>query len=301
MKQYLVIGICLCLILVAGCNVVKKEDKETFLEKTSIELDSVTKKELLESLKKEKDIKQRYKEVIKVLKNSDIASDKFDFQEKQKFCNSILQAIKDSKVELIYPSVHTDNYDNYELQKHLKKCSIKNPETIERAITYIRPPDFNHRLNWRLVPYEEKTNKYIAEKMKSSFDYRLYKEELDNNHENGEEVLLFSDGFYSEIQNSPWGTVKFAIFNPNTCKFLGDTVNSSAHNKILLKKYGANSNYIYGLIKYKGKNYIYQVDIANDEDKRVMLQIESLNVTKKLILNNCIIYKQSKENYKLWN
>lgn len=187
--------------------------------------------------------------------------------------------------------VHTDNFNGAELQKYLKPCLIKNNSTIERAIHYIRPPDFNHKLNWRHVPYKDKTEKYYAEKMKSFFDYRLYKDELDNNPENGKEILLFSDGYYSKILNEPWTTVKLAVFNPNTCEYLGDTVESSAHNKILFKKYAAHSNYSYGLIKYNGKTYIYHLSFEDKKKERPMLMIYSLHLDKSLILADCIIYK----------
>lgn len=244
MKKYLKIVICLGLALVAGCNLVKKEDKETFSQKNyRLAIKEMKKTEdkygnviLYEEEKLEKDKHQwkvkRYP-FSKQSTQKDLEKRIKYHNKKIKFCKAFYKDFMNNKnLEIVEPVVRTDDYKDKKLGAYLNKCP-----KIKKDLKEIKRFD------------------KVGGVTISSFDFRVYDIDFDNMNNGYRSNIMYRGGNYNKEKNEGQLYDGYSVIDFNKCKRLTGGSSPEMFDYFTRERTGN----IGGVIKYKGDYYFYYV------------------------------------------
>ncbi len=198
----------------------------------------------------EKTIEQKKAVIIKIMSAVELKLSKYykEFGYDLNFCTAFLKNFKEQKgIEHIKPILETDDYNDPKLQAYLSKC----PKiSLNKKVTYVP------RI-WEMIkelPEEEQEqygHVYYATK-----GFKLYKVNIDNSEKNGDEYVLYSEGFYEEKLKRFDDKGKYSIAYLETCEVKGG-VGTWAQFNYEKKKQIENYN---GILRYKGKIYVFDLN-----------------------------------------
>lgn len=187
-------------------------------------------------------------------------------QDSQKFCSDFLKDFSQQKnISHIKPIIEVDNYEDKQLQAILRKCPHN-----EFNITYViyHPSMMNE-----LVEAEKRGEKITSKDMEAlggvryeaTKAFRLFKVNIDNDAANGDEYVLYAEGYFNKERNA-------YLFNTYTVidlKKCEDDVRAYVGSPDDIKNKSNAKNYN-GIIRYRGRNYIFA--LLQNEGNRLILK-----------------------------
>lgn len=279
LKYFILYIVIVISIIICGCN--KADNKQPIKQSEVNNLNAMPREEQL-NLIKLTDSKTVYKHIHGELIKSNLHLDNnMILSQKEKIrCNEFLNDFTNHKnIEIIEPTVYTNNFKDEKLQLYWKKC-----------------PYFAKRLN-KYIPYSTGSMVYPVDKQENyqrsesyytygHYNYRLFDIDIDNNAKNGKQALFYAGGFYhSDNLKSIYNSVDdlFFLIDFKSCK-----VNRIEDFKATTDPYTLKSTGLYnGIVKYQSKYYIFEYNSNKKETKKIDL----LNIYKWDKKNNNINYK----------
>lgn len=206
-------------------------------------------------------------------------------QDGQKFCSDFLKDFSQQKnISYINPIIEADNCEDKRLQAVLGKCPHN-----EFNITYvIYHPSMMNELTEAEARGKKISNRDMEElggvRYEATKNYRLFKVDIDNDTTNGDEYVLYAEGYFSKERNAYWYNT-YTIIDLINCEVVAEAYVGNPDN---LKNKSNAKNYN-GIIRYRGKYYIY--DLQKNNDTRLILIRYSKNNNN---LNSLCGYSKSK-------
>jgi hypothetical protein len=204
-------------------------------------------------------------------------------QDDKKFCAAFLDDFTNQKgIEYIKPNVEVDNYDDPRLQEYLKGCPSRN---------FHKVTDYHSHTLQAIVDTEQSLGRALSEEELKEYDvidfyatknFKLYKVDIDNDAKNGEEYVLYAEDFYNGGINQYDISGAYIIIDLENCKDRGGFPAGALYN---YKKERQIEEYN-GIIKYKGKYYVYR--LYKDYKKPARDFLELAKYTEKFGIRNSI-------------
>ena len=179
----------------------------------------------------------------------------YDKESVDALCKVFLKDFKERRdIEFIEPIIQTDDYNNPELQAYLSKC----PKLQLNKSIDVEPRIADTLEGLSEEELEEELEK-IGTAWYTTYNFKLYHVDMDNNPENGKEYVFYGEMGYSERratqEKEEGGGMhgEYRIVDLERCKGLGVTWVSKSIGYYTRKPTGKYN----GILKYKGKYYIY--------------------------------------------
>jgi len=190
--------------------------------------------------------------IIKIMKQGTF---EVKMQQNEKFCAAFLEDFKEQKgIEHIMPIVEADDYNDPKLQAYLKLCP---------KLQFNKTYELRHTTGMQEIAAKEKKGKKLTDKdweEAGAIDYyatknfKLYKVNIDNNAENGDEYVFYAEGYKNIANNYTYGG--YTIVDLKKCERDGGANTIDPYDYIK-KKPIENYN---GIIKYQGEYYIFKLE-----------------------------------------
>lgn len=155
------------------------------------------------------------------------------------FCEDFLEGAKSRKIEFIQPILKTNNYKDPKLQSFIKKCrKFKTGEVS--GVTF-----------WSTI------NKTMLKEMEfyATYNFRLYRVDIDHNPANGEEYVFYAEGYYSPKWNYLPDAI-YRIVDFEKCEIKGQKAMNDTIDYYSRKPTG----HYNGILKYQGRYFIYSIE-----------------------------------------
>ncbi|AZO94536.1 hypothetical protein [Halocella sp. SP3-1] len=159
-----------------------------------------------------------------------------------KFARQFYEDFINGRVEFIKPEYRTDDINDPEFQKYLKKY-----------------PQFKF-VDFEIIGNEED---FMTHNEKyAHYNFKIYQINFDNNEENGKEDVFYSSGYYNEDED--YGHSVYSILNEkNNVTIPYHESNASMGGQYVSPEYEGRDKIrtkdYHGIIKYKDRYYIYEV------------------------------------------
>jgi len=199
----------------------------------------------------DKKIELKKAAIIKIMKQGKF---KAYIQDDPKLCSAFLNDfVVQKNIEHIKPIVEADNYDDPKLQSYLKKCPNK---------------EF-HKSVWAENPAQmrscEEGDDSCGMVYYATRNFKLYRVNVDNNIKNGEEYVLYAEG-YKHIDINKYTYGGYNIIDLKKCEIRGIVHTRDPFDYV---KQQPIENYN-GIIEYRGEYYVFE--LREDTGRRLILQ-----------------------------
>lgn len=177
-------------------------------------------------------------------------------QKDEKFCAAFLDDFTKQKgIEYIKPIVEVNDYNDPKLQDYFKQCPNKDfhkTAEISHARTLQEIAGKEQMLGRSLS--DEELEEYGGIDFYATKNFKLYKVNIDNDAKNGDEYVLYAEGFYNDIINR-YTYGGYRIIDLQQCRFRGGV---SSNDPFDYKNKKPIENYN-GIIKYMGEYYVFDL------------------------------------------
>ena len=204
------------------------------------------------------------KKALEVVKKDKYAIDT-QLSLSEAFCTEMLEDFKSGNgFEYIEPDIQTDDYNNSALMDATKECRKKYPYINIVMV----PPDLY--LQKHIYASDRYTEYARKNAWMSHWGYRWYELDFDGNASNGKENLFYQSGYILMVKDKKRPSRNYyeydeiRLYSKNQCKPMFGLQVSSLYNE---KK--ERTRYLNGVVKYKNKYYIYELNDYGDPSDKV--------------------------------
>lgn len=215
----------------------------------------------------DRDVEQKKTAIMKIMSQGTFET---YIQENKKFCSAFLEDFKQQKnITHVQPVVEADSYNDPKLQTYFKSCQgkafnktyvIYHPSMMAEATK----AEDEARAEGKELSDEDWEElggvPYIATK-----NFKLYKVNIDNNMKNGDEYVLYAEGYYNE-ESGLYFYGGYTIVDVKKCTTDGGTNTNDPYD---YKKNIPLDNHN-GIVRYKGRCYVF--DLGEGHGYRLILK-----------------------------
>lgn len=190
------------------------------------------------------------------------------------FCKAFFDDFKaQTNIEYIEPIVVADDYNSKELQPYKDQC----PD-LELNKNVMLEPRIADALRREKVP-EEEWDRHGGRVYYGRSNFKLFKVDINNNSQDGDEYVFYEERYRGEkVADMRGGDYRVVDFKK--CKVLAKVIVDQSGDLETRPAYN-------GIIKYKGKHYIYDLYVAG----YYSLNSDGYNAKKKKMMPICSFHK----------